>query len=262
MNLTKNYLDVSKTAVDDYIKATVPIFTVKFREGKRKTSYVGSSFYVKYKNNFFLITANHVFVEAKPLLIPCSDTRIESLLYDFEASAKNTQYDLTVFRLVEKLKDRRFIPYELYETELDDNFLEPRLYIAFGFPGSKVNFYNGKMNGHFKLFYTIKENEQEYKRLNKNENDYLLLQFDKKDVVENGNRKIFCNPNGMSGGCVVSLHPDLIIPVRFEGILIEWDVEKKKTMIAVRKQYVKYLLEHLRSLPVNVTFEDCRSISH
>lgn len=120
------------------------------------------------------------------------------------------------------------------------------MYVALGFPGSKVRFYNGKMNGHFKLFFTIKETEQEYERLCKKDNDHLLLKFNKSDVVENGNRKIFSNPNGMSGGCVVSLNPDIIIPMRFEGLLIEWDVEKKKTMIAVRKQYLKYLLDQCK----------------
>ena len=54
----------------------------------------------------------------------------------------------------------------------------------------------------------------------------------------------------MSGGCVVSFHPELLIPIRFEEILIEWDIEKKKMMIAVRKQYVKYLLEQLNEKEV------------
>ncbi|WP_318662175.1 hypothetical protein [Treponema sp.] len=246
MDLSKNYFDQAQEAVEDYTKAIVPIFSVNFTiAGKRKTSYIGSSFYVEYKNNFFLITAYHVLKQANPLLVPFSETRIQSLKYDLEASAKNKDYDLTVLRLIDKIQDTRFIPYKLYETELDDNFLEPRLYIAFGFPGSKVNYYNKKMNGHFELFYTVKENKEEYERLKKNDNDYLLLQFNKNDVIVNGEKRIACHPNGKSGGCVVSLHPKLIIPIRFEGILIEWDVEKKKTMIAVRKQYVKYLLEQI-----------------
>ena len=244
MNLSKNYLDQAQEAVDDYIKATVPILTVKNTIAeKRKTSYVGSSFYVEYKNKLFLITAYHVLKQAKPLLVPYSDSKIASLKYDKEVSPKDKNYDITVLRLTEQIQDQNFIPYKLYETELDDNFLEPRLYIAFGFPGSKVNYYNKKMNGHFELFYTVKENKDEYERLKKNDNDYLLLRFDKNDVIVNGEKRIACHPNGKSGGCVVSLQPELIIPIRFEGILIEWDVEKKKTMIAVRKQYVKYLLE-------------------
>ena len=245
MNLTKEFLDSAQEAVDDYIKATVPVFTVKFLEGKRKTSYVGSSFYVKYKENFFLITAYHVFFKANPLVVPFSNTRMEPLKYNITGSLKQNNYDITVLKLSEQIQDTRFIPYELYENELEDNFLEPRLYIAFGFPGAKVNYYDGKMNGHFKLFYTIKENEEEYHRLDKNDNDQLLLQFDKFNVIESAKRKTFCHPNGMSGGCVVSIHPEFIIPYRFEGILIEWDAEKKKTMIATRKQYVKYLLEQI-----------------
>lgn len=245
MNLTKEFLDSVQEAVDDYIKATVPVFTVKFLEGKRKTSYVGSSFYVEYKNYFFLITAYHVFNEANPFLVPFSESKMASVKYDLQASPKDKNYDLTVLRLTEKIQDSSFIPYKLFEPELNDNFLEPRLYIAFGFPGSKVNYYNRKMNGHFEIFYTIKENKEEYDRLNKDDNDYILLRFDKNNVTVNGEKRIACHPNGMSGGCVVSLHPELIIPMRFEGILIEWDIEKKKTMIAVRKQYVKYLLEQI-----------------
>ena len=245
MILTKEFLDIAQDAVDDYIKATVPIFTVKFPEGKRKTSYVGSSFYVKYKENFFLITAYHVFLEAESFLVPSSNKRLETLQYDSMATIKDPNFDLIVLKLSENIKDTQFIPYELFESELDDNFLSPKLYIAFGFPATKVHFYNGMMNGHFELFYSEKENNEEYLRLNKNDNDHLLLQFDKNNVFVNGQKITACHPNGMSGGCVVSLHSTLLLPIRFEGILIEWDVEKKKTMIATRKQYVKYLLEQI-----------------
>ena len=245
MIISKNFLDQAQIAVDDYIKATVPVFTASFKEGKRKTSYVGSSFYVKYKNKFFLITAYHVFLEAKIFLVPSSNKRMETLQYDSIAPIKDTNFDLIVLKLTEQIKDAKFMPYELFESELDDNYLIPKLYIAFGFPATKVHFYNGMMNGHFELFYSEKENNEEYIRLNKNDNNHLLLRFDKNNVVVNGQKIIACHPNGMSGGCVVSLHSTLLLPIRFEGILIEWDVKKKKTMIATRKQYVKFLLEQL-----------------
>lgn len=245
MYLTENYLKHAKDALSDYIKSTVPIFTFKSIEGKRKTSYVGSSFYFIYENNYFIITAKHVYKEASPFLVPLSSSQMESLQYDCVLSTTNIDIDLTLFKLTKQLTDTRFVPYELYEDELTSSFLEPRLYVALGFPGSKVRFYNKKMNGHFKLFFTTKETEQEYERLTKSEKDYLLLRFDKYDVIEDGNKKIFCNPNGMSGGCVISIDPEMIIPMRFEGILIEWDIEKKKTMIAIRKQFIKCLLNQI-----------------
>lgn len=79
----------------------------------------------------------------------------------------------------------------------------------------------------------------------KNTIEHLLLQFDKSNVIVNGQKINAPHPNGMSGGCVVSLHSQLLLPIRFEGILIEWDIERKKTLIAIRKQYVKSLLEQI-----------------
>lgn len=171
MNLTQNFLDVTKQAIEDYINATVPICTVKYdNAGKRKTSYIGSSFYIQYKNELFLITAYHVFFEAKPFLVPSINKEklkksLEELHYSKALFNKNI--DLIILKLTQEIQDSNFIPYSLYEAELDDNFLIPKIYIALGIPASKVHFYNGMMNGHFEMFYSEEENEEEYKRLNK-----------------------------------------------------------------------------------------------
>lgn len=246
--ISKEYLDESKKAVNDYIKATVPICTIKYdNAGKRKTLPVGSSFYVKYQNEFFLITAYHVFYDAKPFLVPSINKKtlkksLEELHYE-KCFIKDI--DLIILKLPQQIQDSNFIPYLLFESELDDNYDIPKIYIAFGTPASKVHFYNGMMNGHFELFYSEEENEEEYKRLNRNKVEHLLLQFDKANVISNGKRINAPHPNGMSGGCVVSLHPKIINPIRLEGILIEWDIKRKKTMIALRKVCVKSLLEQI-----------------
>lgn len=53
-------------------------------------------------------------------------------------STTNIDKNLTLFKLTKQLTDNIFVPYELYEDEFTSSFLEPRLYVAFGFPGSKI----------------------------------------------------------------------------------------------------------------------------
>ena len=63
---------------------------------------IGTGFYISYKNNLYVITANHVFKEDFNVLYPDSETTLGTIPYENPFASETV--DLAVYPLKEPLK--------------------------------------------------------------------------------------------------------------------------------------------------------------
>lgn len=204
---------------------------------------IGTGFYISYKNNLYVITANHVFKEDFNVLYPDSETTLGTIPYENPFASETV--DLAVYPLKEPLK-YIFKPYILSEN-LINNYSEGKFFCC-GYPATKCKFFNKQVKNIFKTFISEYESNPNNEQFKIDPRFEIPITFNRKDVISyTGENISFPYPNGMSGGPLFSFNMDDNKQLKYEiaGILTRYDANNEKTMVATNMRLVQLMLDRI-----------------
>lgn len=211
----------------------VPIF---YAASPSKAEFYGTATYVNLGPICLLVTAAHVLTEifekgAIPL-VPLGREFLGSIPCDEYAFSSNPTVDLAVCRLTGELP--LHLPVDLERAGRFSNS-DDYQNLLIGFPSKGVKVREGHVLAKYEGYQTQNSPPEEYKRLSADPERFCVFEFRKEKVYRKKLRKEnFPDPNGMSGGPVFQFPNANARDLRLVGIMIRWDTERKKAIVAVR----------------------------
>lgn len=220
-------------------------------------SVIGTSVYVRFESNNFLISASHVwkentekatgskceyyYVPGKAHYIPLGGQTLRMNT----AQTLRDRHDIVIMKLSNELIDQlsTFTPYPISENSYSGYSAYSTNVCVFGYPNSR----NKKIGRHNNRFFissitnpTATEDDYHTEKYDQNVN--VLIQYDKNNFYNPDGQIVTApNPEGISGGGIVSCpglsretkEPD----IRLIGITIE-KTPNGKFLVGTRLQYV------------------------
>lgn len=233
--------NINNEVNENLINSIIPIFK---GTSELHIEQIGTGFYVSYKDNLYVITANHVFKDDFNVLYPDSETTLGTIPYENPFSSETI--DLGVYPLKEPLKFV-FKPYILPE-KLIDNFVGGHFFCC-GYPATKCKFYNKQVKNIFKTFISEYESSPDNKLFKVDTRFEIPITFNRKEVISyEGEKTLFPYPNGMSGGPLFSfsVENDNHFVYEIAGILTRYDADSEKTMVATNIRFVQLMLDKIK----------------
>jgi len=237
----------------------------------------GTGVFVEIDSNYFMLTASHVTDEIE-IYIRTGKNDVLKLGGDFtcnivanESERKKDKYDIAIIKLedvtYDKIKDiYDFIPKQ--QLGINHKDIKSPQYSVVGFPASKSKFnkYKNSIKSIPFIYSTSPEIDSVYRELKYNKLFNLIVQFDKKNVINYVTKEKTVAPDlyGMSGGglwfvplpigklsnnCIKSL----------VAIMTDWPTENRNVMIGTRIDFFteiirkKYKLDLPKSLKIDLT---------
>ena len=222
----------------------VPIFHGK--KGER-LNFVGTSIYFEIESRYFLFTAKHVALEnPKDFYIPLCDDEFFNIPTDNFTYSESDKIDIAVFELVQSLDS--FIPLTISQClPYEEVKYYSRNLIAVGYPGSRIKSTSTTVRTLLKKFVTKESSRNEYHKFNADNRISIVVDFNKKETISlKGEKKVFPDPNGMSGGGLFWIqHKGLStrsLPLLC-GILVYWDCNSESGMKATKIDFALAILK-------------------
>ena len=202
-------------------------------------------------DNYYLITASHVFERDEPKKVGILINDVFSLLHGFllYTNDKDNKIDLAVMKLAKHfvkdiLEQYSFLQHDsIYRNHSLTNSQD---YLMAGFPVSKTKIkdYNKTMKREELIILTNKSKIEKYKKLNFDENNHIIVDIHKtkefKDI-----KPIYTPPDlyGVSGSGLWFISPKSKATFSLIAIMTEWHKKDKVavgTKIDVAIDLIKY----------------------
>lgn len=233
--------------VGDLRLSTTPLFKVE----SGIPIIQGTCSFIKYKSQYFILTAQHVFENLEDNLYINLEYNSKSLIKPGGQSYSDKKNDIGIIILDDETKtllQKRYKFIDFSSHTQNDNIDLFKNYSFLGFPESKGRFnkYKGKIKIEPFVFTTEIVNDEVLVRHNINVEDKICVYYEKNKVHNVLKDQITNGPDvyGISGCLLIHHIKDKFIIV---GILTDWFIENKKILIGIRSKFIEEILSYAES---------------
>ncbi|TGM68661.1 hypothetical protein EHQ94_07055 [Leptospira meyeri] len=239
-------------------KSTIPIF----KESEKKLPFqYGTGVLLEIENRYFLISAAHTILDESPkIYLPFGDEvkhvggNIVGTKLPASGFRNDDRIDLASLELQDSLIDDLKKYFTFIKIENTGLFLSPKekyIYIITGFPHNKTKIIRNESikSSSFSYFNSnLLNNNEKYIKTKTKFHSHLLMEFDKKQIINSEDVQIKTPKlDGMSGcgfWCIPNLLPNNLneLPLLLAGIFIEHH-ESENVLVGTR---IHIILELLR----------------
>lgn len=198
-------------------KAIVPIYDLPkvkaHQRKKRKLEQIGSGILLNIKDNYFVLTADHVFESIGSYALAISGLTGE-IIKQFKGerytsnNPKNAQkdiYDAFVYHIQDNLPDSiKKIAITLDQIDLSIEDENKPIYLVSGFRVSDSNTEGNVVSTKRKAYPSIEVEDEYYDMFNFPKESHIVLAYDNQILID-GNWQVSPKPRGMSGGGIMKV---------------------------------------------------------
>ncbi|GAB4019506.1 hypothetical protein GCM10028808_57470 [Spirosoma migulaei] len=230
MNRLYEQVEIALDAPRHVEDAVIPIHCIPksklHNKPKTKPEQIGSGVLVTIKNNYFIFSATHVFLEFQGKAIFTGlgkGTLIENLSGDRYSTGKlnstrEDSYDASVFHIQSDLSEAlKSVAITLDDFDFDDTQGKYPVFMAAGFRAKKSNTAGNQINTEREVFSTT-EYRAAYSLVGIDPQSHIALGYDNQILV-NGSWNTSPIPRGISGGAII----------RVDGTDARYDQFRKST---------------------------------